>query len=198
MVITSVLSVEQRQRDKGAICLSDARSGRRQYAAGSGSVDDKSQGSRSVIRSVDPVSEHPSMTWHHFIITDRPSNTLLLTERDVTITLLATIQPCVHNLWDGSRGGRALTSIWTHLDANYLQLCQLVSGKVYHVSVVSVTLASGCQLRPIWSNDVCCRVTFPPRIVYQVRSHLLPLKRLDSVNPQSVFNFSSNGEIEKK
>ena len=78
----------------GSICLSDARSGRRQYSAGSGSVDDKSQGSRSVIRSVDPVSEHPSMTWHHFIISDRPSNTLLLTERDVTITLLASIQPC--------------------------------------------------------------------------------------------------------
>ena len=45
-----------------------------QYS-GSGSVDDKSQGSRSVIRSVDPVeSEHPSMTWHHFIITNRPSH----------------------------------------------------------------------------------------------------------------------------
>ena len=103
----------------------------------------------------------------------------------------------VPNLWDGSRGGRALTSIWTHLDANYSQLCQLVSTKVYHVSVVSVTLSLGCQLRPIWSNDVCCRVTFPPRIVYQVRSHLLPLKRLDSVSPQSVFNFSSNVQMVK-
>ncbi len=52
------------------------------------------EASEAVIRSVDPVSEHPSMTWHHFIITVRPSNTLLLTERDVTITLLAAIRPC--------------------------------------------------------------------------------------------------------
>ena len=55
----------------------------------------KEAGEEAGVRSADPaVSEHPSMTWHHFIITDRPSNTLLLTERDVTITLLVAIRPC--------------------------------------------------------------------------------------------------------
>ena len=101
----------------------------------------------------------------------------------------------VPNLWDGSRGDGALTSIWTHLNANYLQLCPLLSTEVYHVSVDSETLSWGCQLRPIWSNDVCCQVTFPPA-PSQPYCFLFTKSPPSPYFSRSVFNFSSNVEIE--
>lgn len=103
VVITSALSVEERRRDnRGAgtdlsawcQCLARPAPGNIQRDLDPWLIRVK-EASEAEIRSVDPaVSEYPSMTWHHFIITDRPSNTLLLTERDVTITLLAAIRPC--------------------------------------------------------------------------------------------------------
>ena len=82
-------------------------------------------------------------------------------QREMLQSHFLSLSGLVPNLWDGSRGDGALTSIWTHLNANYLQLCPLLSAEVYHVSVVWEILTWGCQLRPIWSNDACCQVTFP-------------------------------------
>ena len=121
------------------------------------------------------ASEHDLAPFHHHRSAFKHASADR--EREMLQSHFLPLSGPVPNLWDGSRGDGALTSISTHLNANYLQLCPLLSTEVYHVSVDSETLSWGCQLRPIWSNDVCCQVTFPPAPSqpYCLQSHPLPL-----------------------
>ena len=162
VVITSALSVEERQRQQAWEQLQRfvwvmSESG--QYSAGSGSVADKSQGS---LWGCDKKCWPGCLSIRAWLGTISSSQIGLQTrfcwQREMLQSHFLPLPGRVPNLWDGSRGDGALTSIWTHLNAIYLPLCQWLSTEVYHVSV---TLTSDSQLRPIWSNDVCCQVTSP-------------------------------------